>query len=250
MSRSGFAYMQARLHARYGDRSSEAEWGQIEASRDLGHCLEGISRTSYAKWVARLDKSSNVHAIEQTLRGEWFALVADIAGWGPLRWRACISWLGFLPHLRLLEFHFGGEEPPSWLRQDLVFGQIFMDAGGEAAPYAPLLRAKSGKEPLARLWLAEWYRRVPEARFRENLGLALDQLFSRYLAYDQAGQAGQNASGGRQLTIDLSRLFRSRAQTPVAAFAYLGLAALDFERLRGLLSSRAIFTEPLRQKEA
>jgi hypothetical protein len=43
------------------------------------------------------------------------------------------------------------------------------------------------------------------------------------------------------LALDLARLFRRHAAGPVAVFAYLGLLALDLERLRADLLRRALF---------
>ena len=45
------------------------------------------------------------------------------------------------------------------------------------------------------------------------------------------------------LTARLTRLYRRGSSEPAAAFAYLGLALVDFERLEGELARRVLFAD-------
>ncbi|RPH65985.1 MAG: hypothetical protein EHM83_05055 [Burkholderiales bacterium] len=132
-----------------------------------------------------------------------------------LRWRRLVSevadWL-----------------PPRWQPAATWFGTLTALPLGDDA--------RSGGRVAAN-WLEQWHRLLPaDAGDRALLRQPAELLLPRL--------AG--ASGGRRAAVEserraLLKLFRRRAGTAVAVFAYLALVALDVERLRGGLVVRTLF---------
>lgn len=215
MTAVGFSYAQARLHARLAARMSEPDWQQLEASLDFAHALELAGRLPAARWTRRLTRESGVHMVEEVLRQEFQADIAEIASWLPQRWRRAAEWFGLLPYLREKEFAASGEAAPAWLSAD----------AGDA----------EGWDDAARLWRAEWVRRIGETGQARELSAVLAPMLARFLG---TGGAQVPWSG---LDRRFVKAFRSGLRGPVAVFAYFSLDALDNERLRGILVGRAIF---------
>ncbi len=235
MSRSNFSYAQARLHARLEGRLSETDWQMLAGSRNFGNCLDVISQTAAANVTSRLDRTNSVHDVERVLREEWSAIVFEVSNWLPERWRRATHWLLVLPHLRRFEYSPENGGIPGWLRLKIEFGEL---AGGmqseEKAGYSRL--------EIAELWRNEWGRRLPEKQYAGKLNAALTPLLDRYLGNDTR-EITEATKVWQELGSYLRGIFRKHTQTPAAIFAYLGLIALDFERLRGVLVSRIIFSE-------
>jgi hypothetical protein len=63
-----FAYVQARLQARHGQRPSEDRWRLLESSPDLASYLQGARSTSLRPWVVHLPAESSTHQVERSLR--------------------------------------------------------------------------------------------------------------------------------------------------------------------------------------
>ncbi len=215
MTVAGFSYAQARLHARLAARMAEPDWQQLEAGLDLGHVLELARRLPAARWTRRLTKESGVHAIEEVLRQEFSADIEEISNWLPRRWRPAAQWFGLLPYLREREFAASGEAAPAW-----------MASAGEDA--------EAWDDP-ARIWRAGWEKRIGETGAARELQEALAPILSRFL------DGGSAAMPWARLERHFLRTFRAGLRGPVAVFSYLGLDALDSERLRGILVGRAIF---------
>jgi hypothetical protein len=91
---------------------------------------------------------------------------------------------------------------------------------------------------LMRAWLAEWRRRIPE-----GVQAALE-TFERVVAgHSERFESADPHDASvlrRALEARLMAIFRANALEPVAAFAWLGLVALELERLRGELVARAL----------
>lgn len=193
-----FAYVQARLQARNGDRPSEATWRMLGASKSLGHYLESARQTGLSPWVTHLSANSDIHTIESELRGDWRTLTASVASWVPREWRAAVLWTGELA--------------------DLPFGER---TPGEAA-------------------LANWTKKFrtlwPPCNKRD--AHALETMLAAF-----APQDGVQDTEHRRAK--LNRVFRLSAQRAPAAFAFLGLTALDFMQLRAGLVHRSLFPELL-----
>ena len=237
MSRSDFAYAQARLHARLEGRLLESDWQMLGGSRNFENCLDVINQTAAANVTSRLDRTNTVHDVERVLREEWSAVVFEISNWLPDKWQSPTQWLVVLPHLRRFEYSPENGGIRGWLRLKIEFGQLAEGMqSGEKAGYSKL--------EIAEIWCNEWSSRLPDKRYAETLSADLKPLLDRYLG-NQTRKMTEAAKTWQELGRYLKGLFRKHTQTPAAVFAYLGLIALDFERLRGVLVSRIVFSGPL-----
>ncbi len=91
---------------------------------------------------------------------------------------------------------------------------------------------------LAQCWLAHWREIWPHCPRQERW--QLEELI--HLIGTQTGRiSAPMQSCSANLDLGLRRLFRRHALRPVAQFAWLGLAALEMERLRGALIVRSAF---------
>lgn len=212
MRQAGFAYAQARMQARFAARPEPPEWQMIETGRDLAQALDAAKRTALAPFVARLGRDSARDAVEAGLRQAWADLVAEVAHWAPPAWRAALEWVALLPHLGLADAEATLALP-----------------GGEA-----LAKSIEDGAPPGAAWQAGLAARLPRGG---AAALApLDPLMTAYLEGPPRALAERRALAGR-----LERLLRTRAGEPAAAFAFLGLMALDLERLRGALLLARLF---------
>ncbi|SMH54121.1 hypothetical protein [Maritimibacter sp. HL-12] len=212
MRQAGFAYAQARMQARFAARPEAAEWQMIETGRDLAQGLDATKRTGLAAFVARLGRDSSREAVESGLRQAWADLVAEVAHWAPPSWRAALEWVALLPHLGLADAE----------------GSLALP-GGEALATA----IEDGARPGA-AWQAGLAARLPRGG---AAALApLNPLITAYLEGPPRALTERWA-----LMRGLERLLRARAGEPAAAFAFLGLMALDLERLRGALLLARLF---------
>lgn len=125
---------------------------------------------------------------------------------------------------------------PAWLQADPVIG-----ATGKDTALAILEPAIAGRVPLGALWLAHWQKLRPLVDEETERLLA---ALARAVREQVRALALEGADAVRlreQLQARLRRVFRGAAGTPVASLCHLVLMALDFERLRGGLVTRALF---------
>jgi hypothetical protein len=216
---AGFAYVQARVQARFGALPEEAAWQSLEASRTLSGYLEEARHTGLAAAVAGLSLVSDTHQVERQLRQVLQARLAEAAGWLPPPWREPVIWLGWLPELPLLDRSTLSARAPPALRP---------------APGAPAT--------LAGRWLVHWRRLWPA--MPGNVRNRLEELVS-LVAEHQAGFAAtppeQAWEARARLAGVLRRQFRRNPLGPVGLFAWLALEFLALERLRAALVVRAAF---------
>lgn len=214
MRQTGFAYAQTRMQARYADCPTDRDWQIIETGRTLAQALEAARRGALAHCVTRLGRDSTRVEIEAALRRGWADMVDELVHWVPAPWRPALGWMGLLPHLRVVTAGL----PP-------------------ALPGAEHLAAavEAGADPGA-AWRREWAARLPgnQAALRATLA----PLTGRFLEGPPRPVVETPA-----LRKTLEHLFRARAQEPVAAFAWLGLIALEIERLRGALLLVHLFAD-------
>ncbi len=116
---------------------------------------------------------------------------------------------------------------------------------------APTLEAiKTGSPPLA-AWMDEWLTLVPAHAVVDREAARADGDRHGQPLSERRGTAGEGDPGrrstGKSMIEGLVRRFRRYARTPVAIFAYLGMAQMDFERLRGGLVLRALVPRPGRE---
>jgi hypothetical protein len=241
-------YALTRVQAQYGRRLAAGDWRRLEATHGLGPYLEGARSTSLAPWVSSLDRHRDAHVMERSLRLTWHRYVNAVAAWHPRRWQPWLAWLEWLPTLPFVARLARPEPAPAWLVADSSIGAVARGtpaerlAALEGTALAPFAPAITGQVPAGELWVAHWQQlRPPADALTEQFmtaACAVVQQQARQLATDDADVATLR----NRLQERLTRLFRTAAGTVVATLCYLGLMALDVERLRGGLTTRALFT--------
>ena len=233
-------YAAARVQARHGSRLDEPGWRRIEVSRQLGEYLEAARRSALARWIARIEPAHDAHVIERTLRSEWREYVRAVARWHPREWQAWLEWWSWLPLLPMIGRLADPAPVPAWMLADPTCAPIAMGTPLERAealahtPLAPLAPALRAASPIGPAWLDEAVRLVPpaDADSRAQLGVLMRV----------SGAGAAAAPPGAPAA--LLRLFRAAAGTAIASGCHLALLLLDFERLRGGLVVRSLFSAP------
>ncbi len=223
---SGFAYTQARIQSRFACLADESVWQHLEAARSLSGFLEEARHTPLEHWVCGFSLVSDHHHIEQGLQRQFNGLLLEARQWSPEPWRQAVAWAAWLPELPLLQH---------------------MADSGAASPSPPQTPpppqlSSGGPTPIAKRWLSRWRELWPSPHDRQVQGM--EQLVD-LVGTHMAGFPRLPADGGwearKQLARGLRRLFRRHALQPAALFAGLALSALELERLRGALVTRAAF---------
>lgn len=240
-----FAYAGARILARHGRRPAAADWERLERIRDFGHYLQTARDTGLAPFVRHIGGTAGAHELERALRSVWRAYIREVALWQPAPWRPALRWLGVLGELPALAHALAGRPDSPWMAELPVAGPAFRREGPArnrvltGGPAAPLI---AGDNPdgavLRERWLAHWHRLLPDRprRFRASLGEP-EAAVRDYLAAVSDGEEGADDRLERRLT----RILRRHGREPAAAYAHLGLVALDLQRLRrGLLLRRLL----------
>jgi hypothetical protein len=242
-------YALARVQSQYGRRLTPGDWRRLETSQDLGQYLQGARRGIFADWVSALDRHRDVHAIERSLRSAWRRYVRAVAEWHPRPWQPWLGWLEWVPSLALLARLARPEPLPAWLAADPLLGSTARGSLSErldaleAAGLGVFEPAIAGRRALGELWLAHWRRLQPSADLQTEQLLA---NISQTLESHAVSIAVDDADGAmlrERLAVRLTRLFRAGAGSVVATLCHLSLMALDFERLRGGLVTRALFAQ-------
>jgi hypothetical protein len=243
-------YAQARLSARFGARPSEVDWRRIEHVRGFAALVEAMRLPAFNAWMVGIGPMSTAHEIEVLLRSRWRELAGEVRRWMPEPWQPAVAWCERVPDLPFVEHLARGGATLPWMRDDPVLRE-FCDreaAGSSTAPvggaFAPLAPAWQEPEHLLRCWRDEWHRRRPprpdDGDEREPLDL-LAALLGRHLGTFRDPLLSDGWPLRRALQGELVLLFRRAMLDAAAAFAFLALAALDLERLRGELLRRAAF---------
>lgn len=242
---SAFAYAQARIQARYGQRPNEAVWEMLHALAELPAWLEQARASALRHWIANIGPATPPHEAERLLRTHLRALIEEVSRWVPPPWRAAVRWTAILPDLPAAAYLLRGEAAHDWMREDPNLRALANAEPGlrrrvlAQGPWAALGAARADS-PVA-CWLEEWRRRWPGVRGQHA---ALEQLVklvrAHRLAFGQGEAAGAWAAR-RAFTSSLEALLRRAFLSPVAVFAWLLLVALELERLRAELLTRALF---------
>lgn len=254
-------YAQARLQARYGQRGDEPLWVQIRGARSFGAVLETLRVSPLRRWITAIPVDADADEVELRLRTELRDCIAEVASWMPDAWQSALRWTAHLVDLPAVARLASGEPPLPWMKRDPVLQQYAEsdpDArrtalrSGPLAAVATAVEARSAEvasrhparaDAVARTaWLDEWRRRWPDRAGEDAFALeALVRLVARHLA--RFAELGTEEAWAlrKDLETRFAVRFRRHALTPVAAFAYLALVALDLERLRGQLVVRIAF---------
>ena len=236
-------YAHARLCARYGSRPDELAWRRIEMIRDFGAMLDAARASPLGEWVTGIGPDADVHAVELAMRAHLHQRIAAIAAWMPSVWRAAIEWCGVLVDLPALQHLARGGAAPAWLRDDPLDAALREAAPGrsEAGPASLLAAARVDPDRLDSLWRAEWQRRLPVRGARSALLADFIRLVTEHAATFHEPSLVDGWALRRALHARLSQLFRRATLDPAAAFIFLAISALDFERLRGEILRRVAF---------
>jgi hypothetical protein len=241
-------YALARVHARHGRLLDEAGWRRLEAGHDLDQYVDAARASTLAGWVASLDLTRDVHAIERALRNEWRQYVEAVATWHPHAWQPWLAWWAWLPVLSLLAQLSRSEPPPDWMLADPVCGPIAPGSPAERAaalrdtPLVPLESAILGHVSMGAAWHTHLQTLTPQsdAQTRQLLKLLLQAINTHYDRLINNTTSAMILRG--ELADRLERLFRADVGTVAATACHLALVALDFERLRGGLASRCVLS--------
>jgi hypothetical protein len=252
-------YAQARIQARFGERPGASAWRELEALAGLSAFLDAARATGLGRWLARIDERSDSHAVEIALRESLRSAVREIAGWMPARWRAALAWTLHLVDLPALLHLARGQPPLPWMAQDPVLRRyaatgaeerravLEADFGSLLLPAEGLRRkgrqkANGEEDRLRATWLRRWMALWPEAGEEERASvLGVARCIERDLESSPQSSAERDAPQRSALEDRLRHLLRGSTLLPAAAFAYLAIAALDVERLRAGLLTRALF---------
>jgi hypothetical protein len=242
------AYAQARVQARFGSRPGREFWRRLATSRDLTHYLQVARTGPVSGWVEGMSAEEDTHSFELKLRQAWGHAVRELAGWQETTWWRAVDWLWVLPYLGPAQHLCDGRPAPAWMFMDPVASRLIGTEGlllDQARIKGPLARLVERREPgsgVIDAWAARWHALWPETDARTRHGLAKLEA-GVCLHVDSLAHAAPDVGSRvlRQAVERLfARLFRRYSTTAVAAFAYLGLVALDLEHLRwGLVRRRA-----------
>lgn len=247
MSAGSLEYALARMQARLGRRPDESGWSAMEHARDLAPVLDLARETWFHDAVKDLPERPDAHAIDRAMRAFWRGLVAEVASWMPAAWNRAIAWCAIVPWLPAAAHLARGLEPAAWMREDSVLADLCKTAGEEQAPasgeLAPIARTWRDPDRLGEAWREEWRRRLPEEAARDESLAQFAAIVAKHLA--AFGRAAPHEAAGLRRAFERRALaaFRRHGQEPVGAFAWLALAALDLERLRGELARRTTFPQ-------
>jgi len=245
-----FAYAQARVQARFGDRPDENDWLRLHGNGEIGSYLQAARQTPLRKWVLGISPAHDSHDIELALRQKFRIHIDEVASWPPPPWRAALRWIKCLPDLPAIQHLLGGAAPAAWMRRDPALAVFTDTAAMMIQPQTPrasdctvLTESWRRGDTLFQGWLRHWHELQPGAdRERAYFDQGLRQLEALLGAQLTPPPGAITPLLRRELAHRLRTVFRRCSFQPAAACAYLALTALDLERLRGDLVQRALFS--------
>jgi hypothetical protein len=240
-----FAYVQARVQARFARFPTEEEWQRLAGARNLATFLEEARVGVLRDWIKGFSAQSDTHDLEAGVRLLFRETAEEVAEWVPAAWREAVLWTRWLTLLPLLDHVAHGGKVPPWAGRDPLLRTLQREDG---ALDADRLR-RAGAGPLADLsadptgsWSAEWRRRRPPCKgeLLRQLDALADSLHAHLTTFRQA-RPDAAWSLRKELRARLSLLFHCRLLQPVGPFIFLLLTGLDLERLRAELVTRTIY---------
>ncbi len=242
-----FAYSQARLHARHGDRLDAAGWRRLTGVGDLLQLLQAARASALRPWVLPFNEDTDVHVMELWLRRQFREYVDTVASWQPAPWRDALRWTRRLPDLPALRHLLSGELAWPWMREDEAL-EMFIGEDGQArvetmrdSDCAPLVQAFEADLPLLEGWMGQWRKLWPTRTMSAPLE-SLRLLQRRHLEVLTATTDVREADREReQLKQQLVAGFRRHVHNPAGAYFHLALMAADVAALRGELVRHRLF---------
>lgn len=242
-------YAHARLWARNGERPDESAWRNLEIVRDFSALIDTARRhRAFRGWVARIAPDASVHDVEAVLRAAWRERVDEVARWMPRAWQPALRWCAALADVPVVQYLARGGSRLAWIDRDPRYRDIASEDAAtraqafRAGPLAPLLLGFNRPDDLVYVWREEWRRRLPTGHVHDSTPLAaLERALTAHARKLGGASIGDGAALRRELHAKLLALFRRALLDPAAPFIFVGLCALDLERLRGELLRRVAF---------
>jgi hypothetical protein len=248
-SAAQFAYAQARLQARHGQRPNEEVWRQLEGVGDLTNYLHVVRRSSLRQWVLGLNSSGDSHNTEQLLRSRFRSYVDEVTGWLPSDWTEPTRWIKRLPDLPALQHLLAGNTAPDWMLKDPILSEFAIEhrelrlEAFRQSDCVELAAAWQKGSSLPDAWLKHWQQLMPANALKDAGTRHMIKLYRSQLTPNTDLSAADTNHQHHQLEAHLKALFRRYSFQATAAFAHLGLIALDLEKLRSGLVRRALFPD-------
>jgi hypothetical protein len=238
-----FNYAGARIQARHGQRPATSDWERLRRIGDFGRYLQAARDTGLEPFVRHIAASTDAHGVERALRTALVARIGEVAAWQPAPWRDAVRWLTVLTELPVLHHLASGGAAQPWMQGLPHLGSAAQHPPPRAGrglfrgALAPLGTAHGGD--LLETWRGHWWRLLPPrpARFLPPLH-GLDAAMWDYRAGIATGDDPDD-----RLERALVRTLRRHGREPAAAYAHLGLAALDVQALRRDLLLRRLLPE-------
>ena len=244
--RPRFAYAQARLAARLGDRISEADWARLAAVADARSFVDAAKRTPLGRYLAGTTADQSIHAVEKSLRDAWRQEVEEVASWYLARLRPVFAWLYVLPLLPAITHLLGQGAAQPWMSDEAQLGPFLKATREEMAKQLAdaglkaFLPAVLGERSVASCWLQHWKSLWPaSARDRRELEAFVTDIL---VTHDHQEEPALGLGDPDNARYVLSRAFRRHQHSVAGALAYLGLSAIDLQRLRGEIAVRKLLS--------
>lgn len=233
-----FAYMQARIQARHGDRLTPEQWRQLDACRDAGRYLQLARASNLGHWVRHFAAHEDPAQWERSLRADWNQNLLALAEWVPERWRPAMLWLQSLPWLPAINHLLSGERSTRWMTDDPLFADFDLSSDAafreslDQSAWAPLVANWDQARPVES-WVSAWRTSWPGSNKSTVMLLeqACDDIAATWRAPDTYFGEWHDA-----LEKQFIRMLRRRPRTILAMIGHLGIVSLDMTHLRaGLL---------------
>jgi hypothetical protein len=233
-----WAYTQARLQARHGERLTDEGWHALTVARSFDEFLDRARAGSLSRFTQHLNTQMSVHALEATLRAELRVYVQELATWVLPQWRAAVLWAMLWPELPLIAAAIEGRAP-DWLWQDGFYADLAEASPPSGSIFAPL--AVTGPQDLAMRWLVHWRSLWPAGTDQKALEDLIALIGAHLADLNRAAPQDGSHTYRRALVQAVTRQFRRHSAGPVALFCHLLLVGEYLERLRGGLVRRCLF---------
>ena len=248
-----FAFAQARVQARLGERLSATGWRALESTLGLPQYLASVRNTSLARYVQHFSTNLTPHTIERSLRDDWRAEVEAVRHWVPESWSPAVAWTTWLPYLDALAWLAGGGTVLPWMQADAVLSGVAARELAVGHATFGILPDDDTPAGWRARWFDHWTSLYPKTRDEEKAGLRLlVAAVQRYFGtLERPGSSRtERREASERLEADAAGLVHRRAEAPVVVFCHLALVALDLQRLRDGLLRRALFRDEAAEQAA
>ena len=244
-----FAYTQARLQARHGERLPPAGWRRLGGVGDFLQLLQLARAGPLRPWVAPFSEKTDMHVLELWLRRYFRQYIEGVARWQPAPWRSGVRWTRRLIDLPALRHLLSDERPWPWMREDEAIAPFVADDWNarldalRGSDCAPLVQAWESDRTLLDGWLEHWRRLWPDAsrKYLVPLELLAKKLHGFIDTLSRTTDAREAERERNRLRRQIEAEFRRHIQQPAAAYFHLALMTFDVASLRSELVRHRLF---------